>query len=175
MVVAVSVAIYLALGVCYWLLVRSARLAAGRLPATTAWLNELSIERYHPMLRLLDDENLRHLCRQPGFTPRMAAGLRAQRCRIVRGHIHSMQIDFGRICTALKIVMAQSPHDRQDLAAALVRSQITFTFGVVAIQFRLLLYRWGLGRVEITSLLKVFDGMRMELRTFLPGEVSVGA
>ena len=43
---------------------------------------------------------------------------------------------------------------------------------MVAIQFRLLLYRWGFGEVEVTSLVKVCDGMRLELRTFVPAEVS---
>lgn len=83
-----------------------------------------------------------------------------------------MQVDFVRICTALKIVMVQSQHDRPDLASALVRSQITFTFGMVAVRFRLLLYRWGIGHVEVAGLAKVFDGMSMELRTFVPVEMS---
>jgi hypothetical protein len=142
---------------------------------TIDWLDALSTERYRPMLRLLDEEDLRFLRKQPGFTSQMAARFRAQRCRILWEYLRSMQVDFGRICTALKIVMAQSQQDRSDLASALVRSQITFTCGMVAIQFRLLLYRWGFGKVEVTSLVKVFDGMRQELRTFVPAEVSVGA
>ena len=102
------------------------------------------------MLRLLDEEDLRFLRKQPGFTPQMAAKFRAQRCRIFRGYLRSMQVDFGRICAVLKIVMAQSQQDRSDLASALVRSQITFTCRMVAIQFRLWLYRWGFGKVEVT-------------------------
>jgi hypothetical protein len=43
---------------------------------------------------------------------------------------------------------------------------------MVAVQFRLLLYHWGFGKVEVTSLMKVFDGMRLELRTFVPEEVA---
>ena len=175
LLVAVSALTCLALGACLWLLIRSVRLAAGELPVTTDWLEDLSIERYRPMLRLLADEDLQFLNKQPGFTPRMAAKFRTQRCRIVRGYLRSMQVDFSRICTALKILMAQSEHDRPDLASTLVRSQITFTFGMVAVQFRLFLYRWGFGRVEIASLVKVFDGMRLELRAFVPAEVSVGA
>jgi hypothetical protein len=88
-------------------------------------------------------------------------------------YLRSMQVDFGRICTALKIVMAQSEQDRPDPASALVRSQITFTFGMVAVQFRLSLYRCGFGRMEVTSLVNVFDKMRLELRTFVLAEVGV--
>lgn len=83
-----------------------------------------------------------------------------------------MQVDFGRICTALKIVMAQSQQDRSDLASALVQSRITFTCGMAAIQVRLLLYRLGFGKVEVTNLVKVFDGMRLELRTLVPVDVT---
>ena len=139
LVAALSPLICLAIGACLWLLVRSARLAASELPTTTDWLEDLSIERYRPMLRLLDEEDLRLLRQQPGFTPRMAARFRAQRCRMVRGYLRSMQVDFARICTALKILMAQSQHDRPDLASALIRTQITFTLGMVAVQFRLFL------------------------------------
>jgi len=168
MIVAISALTGVGLGVCLWLLLRSARLAAGRLPVTTDWLEDLSTERYRPMLRLLDEEDFRRLSRQPGFTPQMAPQLRAQRCRMICGYLHSMQVDFGRMCTALKIVVVQSQEDRSGLASALLRSQITFTCGMVAVQFRLWLYRWGLGRVEVAGLVKVFDGVRLELRTFIP-------
>jgi hypothetical protein len=174
-VVAVSASVCLALVICLGLLVRNARLTGSKLPVTTDWLDDLSIERYRPMLRLLDAEDLRFLRNQPGFTPKMAAKFRAQRCRIFRGYLRSMRVDFAHICTALKIVMVQSQQDRPDLASALLRSQITFTFGMVAVQFRLLLYRCGTDRVEVTALVKVFDGMRLELRTLVPVEMLAGA
>ena len=43
--------------------------------------------------------------------------------------------------------------------SALLQSQ--FAFGVVAVQFRLFLYRWGPVRADIPSLLKAFEGMRL--------------
>jgi hypothetical protein len=105
---------------------RTALLVANRLPVTTDWLDDLSIERYRLMLRLLAEEDQRFLRKQPGFTPRMAARFRTQRCQFVRGYIRSIKVDFGRICATLKVVMVQSQQDRPDLASALVRSQITF-------------------------------------------------
>jgi hypothetical protein len=83
-IIAVSVLIYFALGVCLWLLVRSARLAAGKLPVTSDWLDDLSIKRYRPMLRLLAAEDLPFVTKQTGFSSLIAARLRAQRCLIVR-------------------------------------------------------------------------------------------
>ncbi len=172
--VGVSVLICLALGACVALLARRA-LRTGRLPVTTDWLDDLSIERYRPMLRLLAEEDPRLWTRGPGFTPQTAARIRAQRCRIVRGYLRSMEGDFALLCTALKVIMAQAQDDRPDLGHTLVRSQITFTFGVAVVRFRLLLYRWGFGRVEVKGLLSVFDGLRLELRALVPMEASIGA
>jgi hypothetical protein len=88
----------------------------GRLPVTAHWIDELSIERYRPMSRLLDQEDLHFLRAQPGFTPKMAAAFRSQRCRVFRGYLRQMEDDFKRICMALKILMVQSEYDRPDLA-----------------------------------------------------------
>jgi hypothetical protein len=35
---------------------------------------------------------------------------------------------------------------------------------------KLVCYRYGLGTVDVTRLLRVFDGMRIELRVFVPAE-----
>ena len=42
------------------------------LPVSATWIEELSSERYRPMLRLLDREDVEFLRVQPGFTARMA-------------------------------------------------------------------------------------------------------
>jgi len=172
LVFTVSVFICLTLGVCLGLLVRRARLAPRRLPVTTDWLDDLSMERYLPMFRSLDEGDFRLLSRQPGFNPQMAARLREQRWRMVQGYVRSMEVDFGLLSTALKIVMAQALEDRPDLATALIRSQLTFTFGMAAVHLRLLLYRWGFGGVEVASLPKLLEGMRLEVRKFVPAEAS---
>ncbi len=174
MMVGVSALICLALGACLALLARRA-LSTGTLPVTTDWLDDLSLERYRPMLRLLAEEDPRLWIGGPGFMPQTAERIRAQRCRIVGGYLRSMEADFALICTALKIIMTQAQHDRPDLASRLVRGQIRFTFGMAFVRSRLLLYRWGLGRVEVKGVMRVFDGMRLELRALVPMEASIGA
>jgi len=42
---------------------------------------------------------------------------------------------------------------------------------MIRVQFRLLLYTWGLGRVDVSGLVKLFDGMRQELMTIAPAAV----
>jgi hypothetical protein len=152
-------------------LVRSLGSSGQSLPITAEWIEELSIERYKPMLRLLDSSDLEFLRSQPGYTPRMEAKLRAQRCQIFRGYLRCLNTDFRRVCMALKLIMAQSEQDRPDLASVLVHHQIMFTSGMIAIQARLCLYRWGICTVDVSNLVQIFDVMRLELRTLMPAAV----
>src|SRR5690349_4442614 len=104
----------------------------GRLPLTAEWIDELSLERYRPMMRLLESDDIEFLRSQPGFTPRMAAKLRAQRAQIFCGYLRCLSGDFGRVCAALKLVMVQCRYDRPDLGQILLRQQATFAFGLLS-------------------------------------------
>ncbi len=175
LMIGISVATCLALLLALRLLIRKVAVAGGRLPVTAEWIDELSTERYRPMMRLLDGEDLEFLRSQPGFTPRMANKLRVQRCQIFRGYLRCLNADFGRVCAAIKVLMLQSRNDRPDLATALLRYQASFACGILMVQFRLFLYRWGLCAVDVTSLVRMFDVMRMELRTLVPAVAPMGA
>ena len=150
------------------ILTRSLGSAGQSLPVTAEWIDELSVERYRPMLRLLDSRDLEFLRTQPGYSPQMEAKLRAQRCQIFRGYLRCLNMDFRRVCMALKLVMVQSRQDRPDLASILMHHQIMFTSGMIAIQARLFLYRWGICTVDVSSLVQIFDVMRLELRNMMP-------
>jgi len=138
------------------------------LPVTAEWIDDLSLDRYRPMLRMLDEGDIEFLRSQPGFTPSMAKKLRTQRTQIFRGYLRSLETDFERVCAAIKLVMLQSNHDRADLAEALIRQQVTFACSMLAVRCRLYLYSFGLGSVEVSQLVKIFDGLRVELRTLVP-------
>jgi hypothetical protein len=64
--------------------------------------------------------------------------------------------------------MTQANTDRPDLAALLIRSQATFAACTVLVHAQLLLYTFGIGTVNVRALLKLFEGMRIELRTLIP-------
>ena len=149
--------------------------AGSRLPITAEWIDELSAERYRPMLRLLDGQDLQFLSGQPGFTPRMASRLRAQRCQVFRGYLRCLASDFGKVCAALKLIMLQSRRDRPDLAAVLVRSQLLFAIGLITVQCRLAFFQAGLGSVDVVGLVRLFDSMRLELRTLVPATMGASA
>jgi hypothetical protein len=174
-VLGVTFAACIALVLALVLLIRRLAEAGGHLPVTAEWIDELSMERYRPMMRLLDSEDLRFLRSQPGYTSRMEAGLRAQRCQIFRGYLRCLSADFALVCTALKVLMVQSRYDRPDLATALLRSQALFAAGIVSVRLRLFLYRWGLCSVDVRPLVLIFDGMRMELRSLVPATAAMSA
>lgn len=174
-VIATSILGCLALLLALFLVIRKIGFAGSDLPVTAEWIDELSIERYRPMARLLDGGDMEFLRSQPGFTPQILNKLRTQRCQIFRGYLRCLQSDFGRVCSAIKLVMLQSQHDRPDLAVALIRQQMMFASSMVMVHCRLLLYEWGIGRVDIAGLVKSFDRMRLELRTLIPAAVPMGA
>jgi len=162
-----------AAGLCW--LIRKIASPQGSLPLTACWIDELSLERYRPMLRLLDGEDLEFLRTQPGYTPQMAARLRAQRCQIFRGYLRCLNQDFGRVVMALKLVLLQSRQDRPELASALMRQQFLFAAGMASAQARLVLYRWGIGGVDVTSLMRIFDVTRLELQSLVPATMGMEA
>ena len=165
----VVTAIGLAVGVA--LILRKVAFASGELPVTAEWIDELSLERYRPMLRLLDGADLDFLRAQPRFTPSMEKQLRRQRCQIFRGYLRSLSLDFRRICAATKLVMLYSTDDRPDLAGALMHHQLVFGLTFLQVECSLVLYRWGLCEVNVSGLMRVFDLARVELRSLIPSAV----
>jgi len=163
-----SILICVALAAAVVWVIRWSAPSAGALPVTATWIEELSLDRYRPMLRILAADDFDALRSQPGYSREMLASLRRQRCQIFRQYLRALRLDFARVCLALKLVMVQAGNDRPDLASTLLRKQMQFACGVAMVQIRLALYSWGIGTVEVASLLSVFDGLRVELRTLLP-------
>jgi hypothetical protein len=145
------------------------------LPVTAEWIDDLSINRYRPMMRLLDSREVEFLRSQAGFTPKMESEMHARRCQIFRGYLQCLDMDFRRVCTALKLVLVQSEQDRPDLSAVLLRNQIRFATGLLAVHFRLILYYRGICTVDADPLVRIFDGMAFELRHLVPATTQVCA
>ena len=175
LLIVLSIPIGLAMAAVVFVLARKLTFTETSLPLTAEWIDELSIERYRPMMHLLDADDMESLRSQPGFTPGMAAQLRLERCRVFRGYLRSLRTDFQRVCAALKLLILHSRYDRPDLASTLVLQQVRFECGMVVVGLRLFLYRWGLCGVDVTDLIKIFDLMRLELRRLVPAGAAVGA
>ena len=105
---------------------------------------------------------------QPGITAAMAHRVRGQRYRMFLAYLASLQRDFEVISSALKFVLVHGGRDRPDLSFTLVRAQLTFALGFVLARFRAYTWRLGCGTVDARGLLKVFDGLQVELRSMIP-------
>jgi hypothetical protein len=171
-VLGMSVVISLGLALAVALLLRRVAFVSGDLPVTAEWIDELSLERYRPMLRLLESADLDFLRAQPGFNPAMETQLRRQRCQIFRGYLRSLSLDFRRICAAIKLVMLCSKNDRPDLAGALLHHQFVFGMTFLQVECALVLYRWGLCDVNVSGLMTIFDLTRVELRSLVPAAIA---
>jgi hypothetical protein len=168
LLITLSIVLILALLIAGGILMRTVVRTGNNLPLNSDWIEELSVERYRPMLRMLDSGDIEFLRSQPGFTPQMGAKLRQQRAQMFSGYLRSLESDFSRVCSAMKMVMLHSNQDRPELATALLRQQFQFATGMINVRSQLFLYRWGLCNVEVSALLKIFDGVRLELRTMVP-------
>ena len=147
-------------------LIRQVLIPADR-PMTPEWLDELSTERYRPMLRLLRRDDFDFLA-DAAVTRECLAKLRVQRCQIFRAYLLEMDADFRQICTALKAILLHSHVDRPDLASALLRNQLAFGYRKITLHIQVLLFQYEIGTVDVSDLVKLFDSMRMELHTLVP-------
>jgi hypothetical protein len=138
------------------------------LPATAGWIEELSVNRYAPMLWLLDRRAIGSLRSRQGFTPSMEKKFRRKQCRIFHAYLRHLTATFGRMTLALKLVMLHSPHDRPDLAKTLIRSQVAFAVGLLFVHAKVALYRMGVGSGNASRLLLLFESIRAELRLSIP-------
>jgi hypothetical protein len=145
------------------------------LPPPPDWTADVSVDRYGPMLRLLDDEDIRFLRLQPGSTPAMVKRFRRQRHQLFRSYLRSLQVDFRHAYEALVLVMVHSQADRRDIVRALMVSRAKFTIGVWRIRGRLLLYRWNLGHEPVARLVSLFEGLQLELLALSPAPDRAGA
>jgi hypothetical protein len=129
---------------------------------------EFSTERYRPMMRLVDGSDAAFFGSQPHATRATASRLRKEHCQAFRGYLRCLETDFQAVCWAIKALMLQSQTDRPDLAALLLRSQLAFACGILKVELHVALYSHGIGTVSVGDLLKLFDGMRLELRNLSP-------
>ena len=164
----------LATGALLAFTIRKIAFGDGDLPVTAEWIDQLSMDRYRPMLRLLDGQDLEFLRSQPGFNPKMEGQLRRQRRQMFEGYLRSLSMDFRRVCAAIRLIMICSNQDRPDLAGALIQQQIMFGLAFIQVRIALQFYSWGLCQVNVRDLMRAFDLTRIELRSLVPS-TSAGA
>jgi hypothetical protein len=129
----------------------------------TDWLSRFSIARYRPMQRILAEDDYRFLEAQECYHPSIASNLRRKRAVAFRSYLTCLKADFGRLDSAIRLYMAACSQDRPDLAQAVLKRRLVFAYALTLAEWRLLLFRFGLGTVDIEALIGSLDGMRLQL------------
>jgi len=135
------------------------------LPLPEDWEEVFSPARYRAMERLLEETDYQYLASKSGNNKKLEKQLREKRVRIFHAYINCLSQDFTRICKAIKKIMVDSQVDRPDLAGLLMKQHFLFTLTASTIEFRLLLYNFGLGTPDGRDLVDSLDAMCAQLRT----------
>lgn len=136
-------------------------------------LAKISAARYRPMARLLDPTEEAFLASHEGRGA--IRRFRAERRRIFRGYLRSLERDFGSICGAIRLLLVNSQVDRPDLASALIRREANFALAMFSVRCRLIMHAAGIGTVDVRDLVGALDAMRIELGTLVPNAVPAAA
>ena len=68
-----------------------------------------------------------------------------------------------------------SAEDRADLAAALIRQELMFGLGMLAVEVRLMLHAAGFGPVDVQGLVEAIETMQAQMRVLLTPPETVSA
>src|SRR4051812_9892186 len=88
-----------------------------------AWLEDFSIAKYRPMLRLLSEDDYEFLASQAGYQGKIASQLRAERRKVFRAYLRNLVRDFYRLHQVAKMMALCSAQDRPDLTTALLKQR----------------------------------------------------
>ena len=128
--------------------------------------SEFSLARYEPMARLLSEEDFLFLSAQPGYRPEIGARLRRERRRIFRLYLRELTRDFHTLHARARRMVAHSSAEHSELVGLLMRQQVIFWRGLLAIELRLALSALGLGTVDVRGLVEAIEAMRLDLARF---------
>ena len=119
--------------------------------------------RYRVMEQLLDeaDQNLA-ACRGDREAEHK---FRHQRVRILHGYMQQLAEDFNSICKATKVLMVNSEVDRPDIAGSLMKQQLLFSFLLMLVELKLIVFGFGWHGVDLSSLTRTLNGMRAQLQS----------
>jgi hypothetical protein len=90
---------------------------------------------------------------------------RQQRVRILHGYMQQLAEDFNSICKATKVLMVNSEVDRPDIAGSLMKQQLLFSFLLMLVELKLIVFGFGWRGVDLSSLTRTLNGMRAQLQS----------
>jgi hypothetical protein len=129
---------------------------------------ETAKDRYRPMARLLDSEDLRFLESRPGYRREMGTRLRNSRRRIFRMYLKELSADFQNLHAAARRMVAEAPEQYADLVPLLMRQQAAFWLALAGIEMRLALSWAGFAPSDARVLVELMDQLQRALVAAAP-------
>ena len=121
-------------------------------PADRDWMDSFSVAKYRPMERLLSTADFEFLASQPGYDSSIVRKLRKERRRLFSSYLNSMIRDFKKLHSTATHLALSASGDREEFASTLIKQKFAFQRTVITVRGRLLLYSFGIGKVDITGL-----------------------
>ncbi|HYM06098.1 MAG TPA: hypothetical protein VEU11_06020 [Terriglobales bacterium] len=138
------------------------------------WASTFAPAKYEPLRRLFAERDFKLVSSFPQGT-KLVRRLRANRIRICRGYVDGLAQDFAWAAKVIKVLMIRSETDRSDLAAILLRQRFVFTLALISLEYRLLLYRFGLNTFNMSVFIEPFESLRTQLRSLAMAAQPVSA
>ena len=113
-------------------------------------VNQVDVSRYAPMQRLLSQEDIALVANDKA----LAGQLRRQRCNVARGYLRCMSKDFAALHASVREMLQNAEHDSPELGLLILRSRYNFLFSSLRIEMTLWLYRYGIGAIDLSSLVE---------------------
>lgn len=132
---------------------------------TAEWLEDFSPSSYYPMEGLLEEEDFRFLSRQPGFDLSLYRKLRRERLHIFKQYLNRLILDFNRLHTAAKILLAHGHEDRSDLVTRLIWLKVKFSGAVLHAEFSYALCHLGFRSLAVQAMILRLEEMSAQLNS----------
>ncbi|MCZ2077625.1 MAG: hypothetical protein LC130_21800 [Bryobacterales bacterium] len=144
--------------------VRRVSLAGRKQDPNPDWFKAFSVRRYRPMERLLNEGDYVFLESQPGFHPKIARRLRAERRTILRKYLRMLRRDFDRLYAAAKLILVYSESDRPELARELLKQRIVFVAMMTRIELSLAVAPVLPLRPDLRPLVDALESLRLQIQ-----------
>ena len=128
------------------------------------WASTSAPLKYEPLRRLFSEGDFK-LVRSLPDGMKWVKRLRANRIGICRGYIKLLARDFSWASNVIKVLMTRSATDRPDLVKMLVKQRSVFTWALISLEYRLLLYRFGLNAFDVSVFIEPLENLRAQLRS----------
>ena len=127
---------------------------------------------YYPMEGLLADEDFRFLSRKPGFDLSLYRKLRRERLYIFRQYLSRLILDFNRLHTAARLLVAHGHEDRSDLLTQLMWLKLRFSVAVVRAQLSYLICCLGFRSLAVRAVILRLEDMNAQWSVILASQAA---